>query len=201
MSVQFNLTQQATSPTAPQTTIRQAAKEDDNNDSSISSTSSNGKGFIATIMTPFKAVLSFIASIFSKLVRCCCGDSKEVKGLKEQKAALVNVQEKFEAAVLSASRDTEKVAAYQEAVKALAPEQRAGITAKLVVGISQISQFSDSAYQSRVERMATEVLDDLKNVAGMRTGEEAFGRVIFDATANVRASLAEMVKAIDIKLA
>ena len=150
---------------------------------------------------PFKSLANFVSMVFCKILSCFFCLSSEDKSLKEQRAVLVELQEKFEDAVLSSVRDTPEVAAYQGAVQALAPEQRASILAKLVDNISQIPQFSDPSYQPRLVGMATKALDGLTDVTARPVDGETFGRVAFAAVPAVRAALAEMVQAIDAKLA
>jgi hypothetical protein len=125
MSVLLNPAQ-ATAPTTtttPLATARQAGKDGDTTSSTMSS-STSGKGFIATILSPFKAIGSFIAMIFSKIF-CCCGES-EVKALKEQKAALTTFQAEVQKVM-----DHAEGADYAAAVAALPQDLKDAIIADL----------------------------------------------------------------------
>ena len=155
MSVQFNLTQQAAaaSPTAPQATVRQAGKDGEKSDSSISS-SSSGKGFIATVLSPFKAIASFITSIFNKIF-CCCGDSKEVKGPKDQKAALETFQK-----VVQAVADRKEVANYKAAVAALPKDLKDAILADLKEKLDDMWENGRENHQGYAEL----ILNELRNI-------------------------------------
>ncbi len=148
MNVQFNPTQEAAaaSPTTPQATIGQAGKDGENSDSSISSSSSD-KGFIATILSPFKAIASFIATIFSKIF-CCCGDSKEVKALKEQKAALETFQKAMQATI-----NSEEGADYGAAVAALPKDVKDAILADIKARCDEQFRTGQEKHQVFAENM------------------------------------------------
>lgn len=196
MNVHFNTAQQAaaTSLTAPQTTIRQAGRGDDNRDSSIS-TSSSGKGFVATILTPFKAVASFIASIFSKIFCCCFGDSKEVKALKEQKAAL----ETFQKAVQVVLDHQLGGGDYDAAVAALPRDVKVAIVADLKRQCDAKFPRGQEDHQGFAETM----LNRLGNITYQLGPDELPGaerRVAMDAAEAVKAAVTNVLAGIDAQL-
>ncbi len=154
MGVQFNSTQRApvTPPTAPLATAKQAGKDGENSDSSISS-SSSGKGFIATILSPFKAIASFIATIFSKIFCCCCGD----KTLKGQKAALETFQKAVQA-VVDLNKDANPN--YKAAVAALPKVLKDAILADLKGQCDR--KWANG--QEKHQRYAEDMLNELCNI-------------------------------------
>lgn len=185
---------------APHHTITQAGGDNNNTTESTMDSASNGTSCVSKLLSPIKALAEFVSMVFCKILSCIFCLSSEDKSLKEQKATLEGLREKLDITARVVANDKGEKAIYQAAVQALAPEQRAGILAKLIDRISQNTHFAHASFQPRREGMATRALDELKDVTVRAIPGETFGRVAFAAVVNVRGAIDEMIQALDTKL-
>ncbi len=154
-----SINSESPTPTAP------PAAQVGESQSSISS-GSEGKGFIATILSPIKcaakAIASFITAVFKKVFCCFYGDSKEVNALKELQTTLNSMIEAqtamFEKQRTNYQYDSEGTRAIREGkTKALAmianlPQETKD---KLVAEAkAQILSFNDSETEVDVKASA-----------------------------------------------
>jgi hypothetical protein len=185
----------------PQAIFIQAGGPDDNNhtETTTATTASTTTSCASKLLSPLMMAVELASFVFTKIMNflfCCL--SSENKGVKAEKQALEGLRAKLDAVGAAGASNEIQKAAYKEGVKALTPEQRAGILAKIIHSMSEKLSADDA--QPQFEGWAERALDDLTDVRFKPALDQSFGRVAFSAVPAVRAAIDEMVDALDVKL-